>query len=341
MPIYNSRYHEPWRGLPGEVRNMIWELSACLPHQIVFYRDDNILHNLLNTTSQRRLATKQTLPTALRCSREAYEIGYLSLLRNNAFMFDAECVDVLSFLQALPKHHLCLMRAIRLSELTVESKIDPSHEKNVSQFIDFMINHMSLQSVTIPIWKRYGRADDAWYERLGAAVYSGRLQELRFVHYDPKIGIPLESSDFLTFRHCRMIVENYNSMVGDKTHEATWMTFRTIASFSDNPTMLKRLDVVKERFDSLLFQHRSFYPFRMGPVKPEDGCCLVVMRYDLDGAKSRLRECMEALADGYDFDQEAEIIAPLKIMRFDERLKNAQESLARYESIMAGPGITI
>lgn len=281
----------------------------------------------------------------LETCREAHAVAERSLYRNNAFVLDGTCAPAIEFLESIPKRHLSAISDIRLTETTVtdSSAAQERHKASsttspLSLLLQLILDEMKPTSVTIPIWRDYGVAADEWYRSLGAAVYQRRLPTLRFHHLQ---GRPEERNlkGLSDLYHAIEIFTEYRFAVDD---HIVWRLRKRFydMSLGRDPAQAPRpapaaLRAIRERLDRVLWFQMRLYAFTMEFEAPEVGeeGLVVVMRYDLCGAKRRIRELEDVVREGFDYDRESRELFPLRLMSAEERLVGARESLERYEAI--------
>lgn len=329
MPtLYGSRYDEPWRGLPGEIRNSIWRFCA--------HHEDPI--TLCKPTSPRECGSPLTCRLrlglgAMRTCREASEMMSQALYTDNAFHFDAGGPDVLSFFQWLPKATRLLMRDVRFSEMSIA--VDNGANILASEdVLDMLLNHMSLSSVTIPIWEDYGMGLDDWYYKLIKAVTIGQIHKLR-LHSCLSRPENANHNCLMELYHLMRAIAVYEECVGDKfpaeAQSSCWQM-----RFGDNPPKIERLKPIREHLVQLLWEYRRMYPFSVTfeASRPEMPGFVVAVQHDLPGAKARLAEMEDLMRGSGDQSTEQEALYPLQLPGPEARLVFTRRNLAFYEKFM-------
>lgn len=323
-----SRYDEPWRGIPAEIRRTIWAYSVSLPGStaIVTTKDTvcqgyddygQQLYDMYPMTcvnSHRGLGSINA--SLLRANREIHNEASHMLYSQLVFLLDDTCDNIIGFLNRLNPVDLRSIRYIHLSRSCTIHDDTTNHSYN--DVARIMTERMELISVTFPI-KSERKYYISWFKALAEGLFNGRLLELR-LEYEQESGqgqsqqprhanddadhednaevsadmTDLESDDQMLEEtaEVKSLYEAWEKLSRDQTcAQLDRDHYASLHDFFGWQEMTARGEFRCGRQRA----HRLLYPFRLTLEK--EGGSMIVLRADVEAAELEMARLERSLRD--------------------------------------------
>lgn len=194
-------FHRPHRGLPQELRNMIYEWALCPPGGITIQRK-----TCVETSSDededlkiKKFRSIQPVAAGLLCTdRQVYGVTSPIFYNRNVFALDMSCLDALTYLQSLSKDGLSKIKALSLSRKFPKDDDGTTH-LHAEKLCKVIVEDMRLTSLTLPVPDDFRATIDreigcmdqydlfTWtlHTALIEAFKGGHFSEIRLAHPEP------------------------------------------------------------------------------------------------------------------------------------------------------------
>ena len=329
--LYGSRYNEPWRGLPSELRKMICEEAVHYPEGI---RGQLMKRNEFELPDSPARAGRDQYPYllgpplrpgVLRACKEAYCSAFPALY-SNAFHLTGNSRQMLVVFQTcLPREGRLLIRQISIPEQAMTKMWNP--RKYINRLVSFLLTDMLLDSVTMTS-EQDGFPYYTWFLQLSSAVLHGRLAQLR-------ITKTLQSHT-KRFVDITAITALYEDTLDDHTTDDILDSLLAFELAADPTHTDETAEVVRFIIEKVVRQYQSLYPFQVfvdnSPSSSEDGGVIVVTELQsFETTEKKIRELAESVERGeaQQFGAEASDF-PVAVPSLEHMISRAYRNLGRY-----------
>lgn len=181
-------FHLPHRGLPQELRDMIYKLALCPPEGIEIQGDFN--WRPLEPITLRVKCVPHIASGLLRTNCQVHDSTLPVLYSGNVFTLDTSCSGALKFLRTLPEQSLLLIKNLSLSNKIMDVNVDSNPMSATLELSKLLLANLRLENVTIAMPVESDLEDDTEYEwfpwtlhtALINAFHTGRFHEVRLAY---------------------------------------------------------------------------------------------------------------------------------------------------------------